>query len=140
MIVPFPPGGLADLVARPVAESMSRDLGQPVVGNDGTDRVHAGATIARHRRQEAETEAVVVEELLTGGGELGRLRLELAPAHALRHRRIVPRSLLTMLTISNLSLRPGGETANAMSSKGIVRKGLWVRLPPRALAHRTHVR
>jgi tripartite-type tricarboxylate transporter receptor subunit TctC len=29
--VPFPPGGLADLVARPVAEAMSRDLGQPVV-------------------------------------------------------------------------------------------------------------
>ena len=31
MIVPFPPGGLADLVARPVAEAMARDLGQPVV-------------------------------------------------------------------------------------------------------------
>ncbi len=31
MIVPFPPGGLADLVGRPVAEAMSRDLGQPVV-------------------------------------------------------------------------------------------------------------
>ncbi|MGC1174480.1 Bug family tripartite tricarboxylate transporter substrate binding protein [Polaromonas sp.] len=31
MIVPFPPGGLADLVARPVAEAMSRDLGQAVV-------------------------------------------------------------------------------------------------------------
>ena len=31
LIVPFPPGGLADLVARPVAEAMSRDLGQPVV-------------------------------------------------------------------------------------------------------------
>ena len=31
MIVPFPPGGLADLVARPVAEALSRDLGQPVV-------------------------------------------------------------------------------------------------------------
>jgi len=31
MIVPFPPGGLADLVARPVAEAMSRDLGQPVI-------------------------------------------------------------------------------------------------------------
>ncbi len=31
MIVPFPPGGLADLVARPVAEAMSRELGQSVV-------------------------------------------------------------------------------------------------------------
>ncbi|MCX7242633.1 MAG: tripartite tricarboxylate transporter substrate binding protein [Polaromonas sp.] len=29
--MPFPPGGLADLVARPVAEAMSRELGQPVV-------------------------------------------------------------------------------------------------------------
>ena len=31
MIVPFPPGGLADLVARPVAQALSRELGQPVV-------------------------------------------------------------------------------------------------------------
>ena len=31
MIVPFPPGGVADAVARPVAEAMSRDLRQPVV-------------------------------------------------------------------------------------------------------------
>ena len=31
MIVPFPPGGLADTVGRPVAEAMSRNLGQPVV-------------------------------------------------------------------------------------------------------------
>jgi tripartite-type tricarboxylate transporter receptor subunit TctC len=31
MIVPFPPGGLADLVGRPVAEAMARELGQPVV-------------------------------------------------------------------------------------------------------------
>lgn len=31
LIVPFPPGGLADIVGRPVAEAMSRDLGQPVV-------------------------------------------------------------------------------------------------------------
>jgi len=31
MIVPFPPGGVADTVGRPVAEAMSRSLGQPVV-------------------------------------------------------------------------------------------------------------
>jgi tripartite-type tricarboxylate transporter receptor subunit TctC len=31
MIVPFPPGGLADTVGRPVAEALSRELGQPVV-------------------------------------------------------------------------------------------------------------
>ena len=31
MVVPFPPGGLADTVARPVAEAMSRELGQPVI-------------------------------------------------------------------------------------------------------------
>ena len=31
MIVPFPPGGLADVVGRPVAEAMTRNLGQPVV-------------------------------------------------------------------------------------------------------------
>ena len=31
MIVPFPPGGLADIVGRPVADAMGRDLGQPVL-------------------------------------------------------------------------------------------------------------
>jgi D-glycero-alpha-D-manno-heptose-7-phosphate kinase len=31
MVVPFPPGGVADTVARPVAEAMSRQLGQPII-------------------------------------------------------------------------------------------------------------
>src|SRR3954470_19964364 len=31
MIVPFPPGGVADITARPVAEAMGRYLKQPVV-------------------------------------------------------------------------------------------------------------
>jgi tripartite-type tricarboxylate transporter receptor subunit TctC len=31
MVVPFPPGGVADTVGRPVAESMAQFLGQPIV-------------------------------------------------------------------------------------------------------------
>ncbi len=31
MIVPFPPGGVADTVARPVAEALARELRQTVV-------------------------------------------------------------------------------------------------------------
>src|SRR3546814_8952994 len=31
MIVPFPPGGVTDTVARPIADALSRDLGQSVV-------------------------------------------------------------------------------------------------------------
>lgn len=31
MVIPFPPGGVADTVGRPVAEALARSLGQPVV-------------------------------------------------------------------------------------------------------------
>ncbi|HEX7439610.1 MAG TPA: tripartite tricarboxylate transporter substrate-binding protein, partial [Caldimonas sp.] len=31
MIVPFPPGGVADTVARPVADALARELKQPIV-------------------------------------------------------------------------------------------------------------
>lgn len=31
LIVPFPPGGVADTVARPIAEGLSKDLGVSVI-------------------------------------------------------------------------------------------------------------
>jgi tripartite-type tricarboxylate transporter receptor subunit TctC len=34
LIVPFPPGGVADIIARPIAKELSNSLGQPVVVED----------------------------------------------------------------------------------------------------------
>ncbi len=34
MLVPFPPGGVADTVGRPVAEAMGRALGEPMGGEN----------------------------------------------------------------------------------------------------------
>jgi tripartite-type tricarboxylate transporter receptor subunit TctC len=42
MIVPFPPGGVADTVARPIAEALSRELKQPVIVEN---RVGAGGAV-----------------------------------------------------------------------------------------------
>ncbi|MFM8881706.1 MAG: tripartite tricarboxylate transporter substrate-binding protein, partial [Betaproteobacteria bacterium] len=42
MVVPFPPGGVADTVGRPIAEALSRALGQSVVVEN---RAGAGGAI-----------------------------------------------------------------------------------------------
>ena len=57
MIVPFPPGGMADLVARPVAEAMSRELGQPVVIEN---KAGAGGGIGMGLAAKARADGLVV--------------------------------------------------------------------------------
>jgi tripartite-type tricarboxylate transporter receptor subunit TctC len=51
LIIGFPPGGGADAVARPIAEALSRELGQPVIVDN---RPGAGTTIAAAASASAE--------------------------------------------------------------------------------------
>lgn len=49
LIVPFPPGGVADIIARPIAEKLSVSLGQPViVENRGGATGTIGASFVAH--------------------------------------------------------------------------------------------
>ena len=49
LVVPFPPGGSADVIARSVAQAMSQSLGQPIVVENkaGADGMIAGDTVAK---------------------------------------------------------------------------------------------
>jgi tripartite-type tricarboxylate transporter receptor subunit TctC len=49
LIVPFPPGGVADIIARPIAERLSMSLGEPVVvENRGGATGTLGASYVAH--------------------------------------------------------------------------------------------
>ena len=55
MVVPYPPGGPTDTIARLVAERMRASLGQPVVieNMSGARRHHRGRRASRARRATA---------------------------------------------------------------------------------------
>ena len=55
MIVAFPPGGVAELVGRPLAASMEKTLGQPVliVNRPGAGGAAGRGAVRRLRRQPA---------------------------------------------------------------------------------------
>jgi tripartite-type tricarboxylate transporter receptor subunit TctC len=56
MLVPFPPGGVADTVGRPVAEAMARALGQPmVVENKGGAGGAIGTALAARAAPDGHT-------------------------------------------------------------------------------------
>ena len=56
LIVPFPPGGVADLIARPVAQKMSMALGKPViVENRGGATGTIGASYVAHAEPDGYT-------------------------------------------------------------------------------------
>src|SRR6188508_549541 len=47
MVVPFPPGGVADIVGRPLAAQMEKTLKQPIVVVNGTGGAVGMASVAK---------------------------------------------------------------------------------------------
>ncbi|MGB3288896.1 MAG: tripartite tricarboxylate transporter substrate binding protein [Burkholderiaceae bacterium] len=62
MIVPFPPGGVTDTVARPIADGLSHSLGQPVVVEN---KVGAGGAIGAGEAARAKPDGYTIMLMLS---------------------------------------------------------------------------
>lgn len=60
MIVPFPPGGIADITGRPLAVAMSKQLGQPVVVEN---KAGASGVLGAIALQEAKPDGYVISQM-----------------------------------------------------------------------------
>lgn len=71
MIVPFPPGGVADIVARTLATEMSKQLGQPmIVENRGGAAGNLGAEAVARAQPDGHTVLYAVGSILTANPHL----------------------------------------------------------------------
>lgn len=110
LVVPFAPGGIADLTARAVAESMARTLGQPVVVDN---RPSAGS--------------IVASQLVAAARPDGHTLLLMSNSHALSvslFRKLPVDPLRDFAPISTLGSFDLGVFASAGSRWGSLREAL----------------
>jgi tripartite-type tricarboxylate transporter receptor subunit TctC len=87
MVVPFPPGGVADLVGRPVAAALEKQLGQPVVVEN---RAGAGGGLGMQQVARAKADGHTVLMALSSISILPEADRVLGRAPMYAHRDLVP--------------------------------------------------
>jgi tripartite-type tricarboxylate transporter receptor subunit TctC len=87
MIVPFPPGGVADLVGRPVAAALEKQLGQPVVVEN---KAGAGGGLGMQQVARARPDGYTIMMALSSISILPEADRVLGRAPMYLHRDLVP--------------------------------------------------
>jgi tripartite-type tricarboxylate transporter receptor subunit TctC len=87
MVVPFPPGGVADLVGRPVAAALEKQLGQPVVVEN---RAGAGGGLGMQQVARAKSDGHTLLMALSSISILPEADRVLGRAPMYAHRDLVP--------------------------------------------------